>query len=66
MKSRDLGKARLWLAGGLVRAGAGMWLGKCEGKRPMGRTGLRRGDKIKMCLEDVELEGVGLDQSGSG
>jgi len=49
------------------RSVAGRWfgagrsrviVGKCEGKRQLGRTGLRRDDKVKMYLEDIELEGA--------
>jgi hypothetical protein len=37
---------------------SGTVVGKCEGKRPLGRTGLRRDDTIKMYLQDTEWEGV--------
>ena len=33
-------------------------MGKCEGKRPFGRTELRRHDKIKMYLQDIEWDGL--------
>jgi hypothetical protein len=46
--------ASRWFGAGRSR----IVVGKCEGKRPLGRTGLRRDDKIKMYLQDIEWEGV--------
>jgi hypothetical protein len=43
VKSRDLGKAGLWLAGGLVRAGAGLWWAN---------------GKERDRLEELDLEGT--------
>jgi hypothetical protein len=33
-------------------------VGKCEVKRPLGRTGIRREDKIKMNFQDIEWGGA--------
>ena len=45
----------------------GVWVGKPEGKRPLGRPKDRWEDTIKMDLLDVGWGGGhGLDQSGSG
>ena len=36
----------------------GFWLGKPEGKRPLGRPMLRWEDNIKMDLQEVGCEGI--------
>jgi len=40
-----------------------VWLGKPEGKRPLGRPRRRWEDNIKM---DLQEGGCGLDRAGSG
>jgi len=45
----------------LMRARRGIYsvlVGKCKGKRALGRNGSRREDNIKMYLPDMEREGV--------
>jgi len=41
-------------------------VGKPEGKRPLGRPRRRWEDNIKMGLQEVGMQGVGLDPAGSG
>ena len=43
-----------------------VFVGKPEGKRPLGRPGCRWEDNIKMELQEVECGGHGLDRAGSG
>ena len=43
-----------------------VFLGKPEGKRPLGRPRLRWEDNIKMDLQVVGCWGYGLDRAGSG
>ena len=50
---------------GLRRGAHRLWVGKPEGKRPLGRRGRRWEDNIKMHREVVRW-GYGLDSSGSG
>jgi hypothetical protein len=41
-------------------------VGKPEGKRPLGRPRRRWEDGIRMYLREIDLEGCGLDSTGSG
>ena len=43
-----------------------VWVGKPEGKRPLGRPRRRWEDNIKMDLQEVRCGGYGLDRGGSG
>ena len=42
------------------------FVGKPEGKRPLGRPRRRWENNIKMDLQEVGMWGHGLDRSGSG
>jgi hypothetical protein len=43
-----------------------VWVGKPEGKRPLGRPRRRSEDGIRMDLREIGLRGCGLYSTGSG
>ena len=43
-----------------------VFVGKPDGKRPLGKTRLRREDNIKMDFQEVGCGGYVLDRAGSG
>jgi hypothetical protein len=43
-----------------------VWVGKPEGKKPLGRPRRRREDGIRTDLRETGLGGCGLDSTGSG
>ena len=48
----------MWSVWGEMRSAYRVLVGKCEGKRPLGRPRRRWEDNIKMDLQEVVCEGV--------
>jgi hypothetical protein len=68
---RQIKSRRMRWAGHVARMGEErkvykVLVGKPEGKRPLGRTGRRWEDGIRMDLMQIGLKGCGLDSDGSG
>jgi hypothetical protein len=58
VKSRDLGAAGLCLAGGLVRAGAGLWWANAEERDRLEEMGLEGTIKLKCIVKTLNGGGV--------
>jgi hypothetical protein len=68
---RVIKSRRMRWAGHVARMGrgeacTGFFMGKPEGKRPLGRPRRIWEDNIKMNLQEVGCGGCGLDRAGSG
>jgi hypothetical protein len=68
---RVINSRRMRWAGHLARMGKGrgvyrVFVGKLEGRKPLGRPRCRWEDNIKMDLREMGLDGSQLDSTGSG
>jgi hypothetical protein len=68
---RVIRSRRMRWAGHVVLIGEGrsvyrVWVGRPEGKRPLGRPRRRQEDNIKLDLREIRIDGGELDSAGPG